>query len=178
MTRHLFHTLFIGAAAISLSACEGAKKQFDFTKKAPDEFAVMTRAPLEMPPEYTLRPPTPGAARPQEQSTTNMAREAVLGPDAVKQIAKDNQVSAGEAVILQKTGAANVNPAIRGVVDRETAEIAEDETPGIDTLKKMVGKDVKPPAKVVDPVAETNRIKANKAAGKPVTTGETATKED
>ncbi len=178
MTRQFLSILLIGAAAVSVTACEGAKKQFDFSKKAPDEFAVMTRAPLEMPPSYTLRPPQPGAPRPQEQSTANMAREAVLGPDAVKQIAKDNQVSAGEAVLLQKTGAANVNPAIRSVVDRETAEIAEDETPGIDTLKKMVGKDVKPPAKVVDPVAETNRIKANKAAGKPVTAGETPTKED
>jgi hypothetical protein len=178
MTKHFVNTFLMGAAALSLSACEGAQMQFDFSKKAPDEFAVMTRAPLEMPPDYTLRPPQPGAPRPQEQSATNMAREAVLGPDAVKQIAKDNQVSAGEAVLLQKTGAANVNPAIRSVVDRETAEIAEDETPGIDTLKKMVGKDVKPPAKVVDPVAETNRIKANKAAGKPVTAGETPTKED
>jgi hypothetical protein len=37
---------------------------------------------------------------------------------------------------------------------------------------------VEAPAKVVDPVAETNRIKANKATGKPVTEGKTPTKED
>jgi hypothetical protein len=80
--------------------------------------------------------------------------------------------------LLQKTGAAQANPAIRNVVDAETAKIAEEEMPGIDQLRKMVGTPVEAPAKVVDPVQETERIRANKAQGKPITTGETPVKED
>ena len=47
-------------AVLSLSACGGTKEKLGLTKKAPDEFAVVRRAPLSMPPDYTLRPPTPG----------------------------------------------------------------------------------------------------------------------
>lgn len=178
MTRNFLSLVLVGSAAISLSACAKTAEQFDFRKKAPDEFAVVKRAPLEMPPELTIRAPEPGAPRPQEPSATDLAREAVLGPDAVKATARDNNVSQGEAVLLQRTGAAKANAAIRSTVDKETAEIGESEMPGIDHLKKMVGQKVDAPAKVVDPVAETNRIKANKAQGKPVTEGETPTKED
>ncbi len=178
MKKQFLLSILLASTAFTLAACESTRKQFDFSKKAPDEFAVMTRAPLEIPPELVLRAPTPGAPRPQEQSADQMARESVLGKDAMKKIAKDNQVSQGEAVLLQRTGATTATPAIRTVVDKETAEIADEEMPGIDHLKKMIGKDVEPPSKVVDPVAETNRIKANKAAGKPVTEGETISKED
>lgn len=179
MTRKFVLTFLMAGTALSLAACEKTRQQFDFSKKAPDEFAVTTRAPLEMPPDFNLRqPPQPGAARPQELSTDKMAREAVLGPDAVKDIARSNSVSQGEAVLLQRTGATQANASIRGLVDKETAEIAKDEMPGIDHLKKMIGQDVDAPSKVVDPVAEVNRIKANKAQGKPVTEGETPVKED
>lgn len=173
MTKHFLLTLMMAGTALSVTACEKTREQFDFRKKAPDEFAVMTRAPLEMPADLALPAPTPGAPRPQEQSSDQMARKAVLGEGKMQGVAKSNNVSEGEAVLLQRTGAANVNPAIRNVVDKETAEIAEDETPGIDHLKKMIGQKVDAPAKVVDPVAETNRLRANKAAGKPVTEGKT-----
>ena len=51
-------------SALTLSACESTKEQFDFSKKAPDEFAVVKRAPLAMPPSYELTAPKPGAPRP------------------------------------------------------------------------------------------------------------------
>ena len=169
----------ISCAALSLGACESTKKQFDFSKKAPDEFAVVKRAPLEMPPDYALPAPRPGAPRPQEQSASDLARNAVLGEEAQKQIATENGVSQGEAVLLQKSGAVNASPAIRAQVDEETAEIIKDETPGIDTLKKMVGQTPAEPAtELVDPAAEVNRIKQNKAQGKPISTGKTPKIED
>lgn len=165
-------------AALTISACQKTKEQFDFSKKAPDEFAVVKRAPLEMPPSFEVVPPRPGAQRPQEQSMDQVARDAILGEDARKSLAKQTGVTEGEAVLLQKTGAANASPAIRAQVDKETAEIIEDETPGIDTLKKMVGQNPsEPDIEVVDPVAEANRIKQNKAQGKPATAGATAVKE-
>ena len=179
MKKRTVHILCITAAAISMAACEKTREQFDFSKKPPDEFAVVRRAPLEMPPDFSIRAPQPGAPRPQEMSPTDLAREAVLGEDAIRQTAKQSGVSQGEAVLLQRTGAANASPAIRERVDAETAEIIKDETPGIDKLKRWVGQEPPEPAtEVVDPVAEANRIKQNKAQGKPVTNGKTPTIED
>lgn len=167
------------AASLTLAACESTREQFDFSKKAPDEFAVVKRAPLEMPPSFEVRAPRPGAARPQEQSSDQMAREAILGPDAQKALAKEAGVTQGEAVLLQKSGAANASPAIRAKVDAETAELIADETPGLNKLKEMVGqKPQEPSFEEVDPVAEANRIKANKAAGKPITAGKTPIKDE
>lgn len=167
------------AALTLLGACEATKEQFDFSKKAPDEFAVVKRAPLEMPTDMTsLPPPRRGAPRPQEASATEMARSAVIGTEAQRAVASQNNVSEGEAVLLQRTGAAGVSPAIRDAVDKETSEIAEKEMPGIDHLRRMVGQKVEAPATVVDPVKETERLRQNKAAGKSVTTGKTPVKEE
>lgn len=163
-------------AVLAVAGCENTKKQFDFSKKAPDEFSVVKRAPLEMPPDFNIQAPQPGAPRPQELSASDMARSAVLGDAAQRRIAKEAGVSQGEAVLLQKSGALDASGAIREQVDRETADIAEDKMPGIDHLRRMVGQNVEPPAKVVDPVAEANRLKQNKAEGKPLSTGETPAK--
>ena len=46
-------------------------------KRSPDEFAVVKRAPLIVPPDFDLRPPEPGAPRPNVGSTAEQARVAV-----------------------------------------------------------------------------------------------------
>lgn len=44
-------------AAIMLSACSSAtKEKLGITKKAPDEFMVVPKAPLTLPPEYGYNP--------------------------------------------------------------------------------------------------------------------------
>ncbi len=174
-----FFVSLLVVAAFTLGACESTREQFDFSKKAPDEFAVVKRAPLEMPPNYEITAPKPGAPRPQEQSADDIAKSAILGPEALKARAKADGVSQGEAAFLNKTGAAGVSPSIRAKVDAETAEIIKDETPGIDSLKKMVGQkpaEVAPEA--VDPVKEVERLRKNKAEGKPIGTGKTPKIED
>ena len=174
MTRRLtFTALGAIAAILTLSGCEKTKEQFDFSKKPPDEFAVVKREPLEMPPDFSLRPPTPGAARPQEQATDAQARAAVLGDTSLAQKPRVDAASDGESVLLQQAGAGYADPNIRSKVDKETAELAEEDMPGIDQLKKMIGKDVEAPAMVVDPTAEAERIKTNKDTGKPISEGET-----
>jgi len=44
---------------------------------SPDEFAVESRAPLTIPPEFELRPPQPGAPRPQEATAADQARKVI-----------------------------------------------------------------------------------------------------
>ncbi len=166
--------IFIGCLAVlTLSACERTKEQFDFSKKPPDEFAVVKRAPLEMPPDFSVRPPTPGAPRPQELSTSAEARAAVLGDPALAQKPRVEAASAGEAVLLQQAGAGYADPDIRTRVDAETAELSEELMPGIEQLKEMIGQDAQEPATVVDPIGESERIKQNREQGAPITEGET-----
>src|SRR6201996_1876219 len=64
-------------AAASLSSCADARRALGYDKAPPDEFAVIARAPLAQPPDYNLRPPAPGAPRPQEGTSTDQARAAL-----------------------------------------------------------------------------------------------------
>ena len=162
-------------AISTLTACEKTKEQFDFSKKAPDEFAVVTRAPLELPPDYRLRPPRPGAPRPQEDTAIDEAKQAVFGTEQLQPAEQAEPMSDGESILLRRSGATNVNPNIRDIIDSETADIAKEETPTIDRLLGKIGKKVDAPATVVDPIKESERITQNKEAGKPITEGETPT---
>jgi hypothetical protein len=45
-----------------LVGCDSIREAAGITKEPPDEFAVVTKAPLVIPPDYNLRPPKPGAA--------------------------------------------------------------------------------------------------------------------
>src|SRR6185437_15715995 len=90
--------------AVLLSGCGDGSltRQFGLTREAPDEFTVVTRAPLSMPPDFTLRPPQPGAARPQEQSDRSLA-ESALVPEAALGSAPVG-VSAGQAALVRDAG--------------------------------------------------------------------------
>ena len=78
----VFALFGVGLMAMSVSACGGARQALGLTKVSPDEFRVVTKAPLVLPPDYALRPPEPGKPRPQEQATDGAARVALLGSDA------------------------------------------------------------------------------------------------
>ena len=59
-----------------LSGC-GFRQLIGLDKVGPDEFAVESRAPLTIPPDFELRPPQPGASRPQEVTAAERARRAI-----------------------------------------------------------------------------------------------------
>ena len=126
-----FNSIFLLAlGAMTLSACETAQEQLGLTREAPDEFKVVKRAPLEMPPSYSLRPPRPGAARPQEQATVDEARETVIGNVG----AQATTPAGSESVLLQAAGATNSDPNIRRKVDEESANMVDENQPVIDKL--------------------------------------------
>ena len=166
--------LFVIAGAALLTACENAKESLGLETKPPDEFAVVKRAPLEMPPDYYLRPPAPGQQRPQELRTDQEAKQAVFGAEAV-QVQEQRPVSTGENILLQKTGATNIDPDIRRKVDAETAEIAEENIPGIDKIRGLVGQKVDTPATVVNAKEEAQRLKDNERSGLPANEGDVPT---
>lgn len=169
--------LLVAAAALTLLAgCGNTKQSLGLTRTAPDEFAVIKRAPLEMPPDYSLRPPSPGAPRPQEQAPSNQAREVVFGREAAQPAR--NKPNSAEAFLLEQTGGAQADPSIRARVDQERAIVDNSKKPVTERLLGWTRGDSTPPAAVVDPVAEAERLRRNQEEGKPVTAGETPTQDE
>src|ERR1700679_3765247 len=68
----------IVALSTGCSGDNSLTRTFGLTRDAPDEFTVVTRAPLSMPPDFTLRPPQPRAIRPQDQSDRSQAESALV----------------------------------------------------------------------------------------------------
>ena len=71
-------------AAASMVGCGGVRKSLGFAKQSPDEFAVVRNAPLTVPPDYTLRPPRPGAQRPQEAPLRQQAADSIFNRDSME----------------------------------------------------------------------------------------------
>jgi hypothetical protein len=165
-------TLAALALLMSTAGCAvaGLRQAMGLEKTPPDEFQVMARAPLSMPPDFNLRPPEPGAPRPQEMAPRDQAQTLVFGSGG-GEVAYTGDVSPGEAALLQQAGATNVDPAIRQMVNRETDEEIAADSEFVDRL--VFWREPAPPGQVVDPVAEQQRLQENAALGKPITEGET-----
>ncbi len=111
-------TAGIGALGMGLSGCSAAGQALGITKVTPDEFRVVTKAPLTLPPDYSLRPPSPGEPRPQELQPESAARNALFGARAAE------SRSEGEKLLAAKAGADKADPLVRYVVDDEFGDIA------------------------------------------------------
>lgn len=105
-------------AAAGLAGCQSTRSALGMTKVTPDEFRIVTKAPLVVPPDYALRPPAPGEPRPQELQPESAARVALLGQ-------REGQArSEGEQLLVAKAGADKADPLIRYVVDDEFGDVA------------------------------------------------------
>lgn len=174
--RRLTKGIGIAAAAalcaVSLSGCEQAREAIGMNKQSPDEFAVVTRAPLTLPPDYGLRPPKPGAPRPQEGTVKDSARSVLIpGSGKVASKAADEGLTKGETVLLAKAGATNADPSIRGKIDRESSILATENDSFTDRL--IFWQKREPAGTVVDPTKESQRLQENAGLGKSSTTGAT-----
>ena len=76
------HVMMIGAA-LALASCEtnDVRDSLGLNRSAPDEFVVVSRPALSVPPDFTLVPPEPGKEGPRA-STSEQARSALLGDSA------------------------------------------------------------------------------------------------
>ncbi len=153
--------------ALSLSGCSDAKQALGWTKTPPDEFAVVARAPLSVPPQFQLRPPEPGAVRPQEGTVREQARGTLLGSRAVEVGGR----SPGEIALLHLAGADRAKPDIRSLVNRELAALADADKSFTDRL--VFWRAPEQPGTLVDPDKEAQRLRTNRALGRAATDGET-----
>jgi hypothetical protein len=76
--RPLLISAFVALTGIlALVGCTDFKQAVGLEPTMPDEFAVESNPPLTIPPDFDLRPPEPGAPRPQEESTAKQAEQII-----------------------------------------------------------------------------------------------------
>ena len=153
----LFNVTLLSICTVAtLTACSTAKEQFDFSKKAPDEFAVVKRAPLEMPTSTALPPPRPGAPRPQEAAATQQAKQVLFGSGDATTTSQNT--TSGESLLLQRSGAANTSADIRDIVDAETLEAQSQNASTFDKIIGRAGRKNYSSGDVINPTEELKRL--------------------
>lgn len=160
-------------ASLLLACGERTRTALGYGKQSPDEFSVVTRAPLSVPPDYGLRPPAPGASRPQEQETAESTRRLLLQGAADRRSGEPDGEAPGrgEAALLERAGAASADPGIRRTVDRESSILARDDDGFLSSI--LFWQEREAPGVVVDASAESRRLRENAAEGKPAADGRT-----
>ena len=100
--------------ATTLSAC-GSNNLF--SRDRPDEFAVSRQAPLVVPPDFSLTPPAPGAARPGGETTAEQTLRALFGGAAPR--------SATETSIIGSADGQRGDPGIRSNVGSPDTQVVD-----------------------------------------------------
>ena len=182
-SRHL-----IIAVPLLLAACNGGEMRdtLGLNRDAPDEFTVLSRPPLSVPPEFSLRPPVAGEANPRELTADEKARGVLIGQEAkptpdintleapsaatatVPVITKDAPSPAASS-FLKRAGVDAAKDDIRTQLGNDSAAPA-DTSKAKSLYEKLTGADKAEP--VVDPKKEAERLRANKDAKKPANEGE------
>jgi hypothetical protein len=137
---------------------------------------------LILPPDYGLRPPDPGQSRPGVDTPSERARTSLTGgplqetPDAGQEVvsaafdAGGAAASSGERALVAEATPTPVDPDIRRRIAEENMELAQVEQALFTRLVEW--REPQTLGAVIDPVAESERIRANRAAGKPLTEGD------
>jgi len=111
----------------TLSGCDSLRNAAGLTKKSPDEFAVTTKAPLVIPPDFNLRPPRPGAppSNTRDPSTNaEMALFANADPQTVANGMPGNYTP-GEKMLLANAKAQNSDPSIRARLNADQRAVVQ-----------------------------------------------------
>jgi Protein of unknown function (DUF3035) len=132
---------------VPLAGCDTLRRDAGLTKQSPDEFAVVTKAPLIIPPNFNLQPPAPGAPPLNQQGPTDTAQAALFETNDTQLAAQSfkGSYSPGERMLLAGAGAQNSDPSIRAELDADdrTAAAAADQS----FTDKVLNGSVEPAAK-------------------------------
>tara|TARA_B100001105_G_scaffold132900_1_gene106364 strand:- start:4383 stop:4748 length:366 start_codon:yes stop_codon:yes gene_type:complete len=89
-------------------------------KMPPDEFTILTKPPLIIPPEYNLRPPAEGEIRPEPQQSSRDLQAILFGNSSAS-----NQFSTSELNAMTGSGVGESIPNIREVLDSEMRDVED-----------------------------------------------------
>jgi hypothetical protein len=152
------------SVAAGMAGCDTLREAAGTGKDSPDEFAVVTKAPLVIPPDFNLRPPAAGASPTNQLAPTQAAEAALFNSDPATVAASlPATMSAGERYLLANAGVQNADPSIRQEIaaDRASTRAADESF----TNSLLFGSTAPSGTAPVDADAEARRIDAQKAGG-------------
>ena len=121
-SRPLLRIALLVGFASALAGCQGLKDAAGGGKDSPDEFAVVTKAPLVIPPDFNLKPPAPGTAPTNQIEPTQAAQNALFNADPATVAATlPATMSPGERYLLGAAGVQNSDPTIRQQIASDTS---------------------------------------------------------
>jgi DUF3035 family protein len=111
----------IACAGFVLVGCQALRQALGIHKSSPNEFAVVSHAPLVVPPDLTLRPPRPGALPRFEYEASEEGKRALFPQTAALPPAQKNAgYSDTEILVLRKSNALDSDSGVRGTLASET----------------------------------------------------------
>ena len=171
---HALAAFALLASALVMGGCSGISESLGSVRTAPDEFNVVTRAPLSLPPDLEVLPdPQPGLARPQELQPTEQAQIALFGSALPQGSFTDGeQLLTAQATTnaLAQSEQLIIDPNIRGVVDDEHLYILNDST-WIEDINPVTERG-DPTEVLIDVNKERERLQNNAALGLPANAGD------
>ena len=150
--------MLLGFASVTLSACSDFRRAIGTEKSSPDEFAVVVRAPLSLPPDFTLRPSGPDDETAAAAPLATEVAESIFG--------QQRQTLTGYDELFSLS---SIEPDVRTLVDEETAGIRFERRLPIQVLFGGLA-DVGP---VLNQIEEDARLRRNRAENAPLNAGAT-----
>lgn len=184
-------SLIAAGAVALLSACtegQSARDILGMARKNPDEFRVVSRPPLSVPPDFTLRPPSNSDDLTGLPAADTAARAAVTGRQEGEIIGSARMMGEAESAVgivksydlgssadtsfLANIGAEKADATIREKLnDEAAAEMQNTEEKGESTFGWLQPEKNESEV-ILDAEAEKARIAKNKAEGKNLNEGE------
>lgn len=163
----------VAAAAVllALPGCDSIGNPFvvlGSKPPAPDEFQVLARKPLRMPPSAALPEPRPGEPSPLEPDPNRDAVVALLGTDVGPPPPSGPGRSQGEAALLSAADASASNTEIRQTLALESQEGYSNEPYEPPSIFELFGVYEAPPEDVIDAAAESRRLQSEGVAAAPI----------
>jgi hypothetical protein len=154
----LARLIVLSLLPFTLVACGGrsVSESFGVTRRAPDEFQVVRRAPLVVPPDYRLRPPAPGTEGPATSSSQHAYSVLTGAPPATTA-----ELSPGEQALLERAPG-NTLPNVRQIVNQEDSQtVVLDRGVFLFILDWQQGayQDQLAQRDIIDPVLESERLR-------------------
>ena len=175
MKAQSFKNVFAIILPILLIGCSSARDIVGLGKQSPDEFEVVTRAPLSLPPDYGLRVPIPNISRTQEKSVRDSADDLISsrGSSSRQKLSRRNRLGAtspAEDAILGRAQARSSDDSIRAKLSSDNKTISGTDKKLIDKIIFWQG--AEKPGAILDPEKESKRIKDLKSEGKTIANGD------
>jgi hypothetical protein len=140
------------SGALILGSCSDVRDRLGIDPEVPDEFTVLERAPLYIPPNFPLRPPLNegDASATPALSASDEAKRVLTGGHDVPRVAKRTK---GQEVLLEKAGSSDAD--IRKSIDDDISVQTQ-------TSKKVLNNLLSPAGaradQSLDPVEEKKRL--------------------